>query len=467
MDMTKYYNDKSFIKLCDLVAKNNLICLTGSGVSKPLHNKNGGQLPNWFELLKSIFEEIQSSGKVRLSAEERMNLTTLINKNASGDELIEASTILRKIDSDTFDFVLKSSVDLKDGEYSDTHSALLDLHPRGIITYNYDVGHENAINAKGIETDWEIILPRAKDRMIQLLRSGLKTPFVLKAHGSIDSDNSMVLTGTSYRELFNRYPHYKAFMQNIFTNYNLLIVGFGLTDPDFDMLLQNLFSVYGSPIHEHIVVKLLKDKTSKDTLFKLRYGIDFLYVDDFLDIPIVLHETTQFAGNELNDLLKKCIDKDIKLRDEAHQKIRMLSDVGKECLASIFERRIMNNIAVETEPDYSNNTENSELVYSYGVIASSSKKKKYKCFLINEVMEKSKFSEPVAHALIHLREIMDYKTDIPLVEKWLSRYENQSVFIPDPENPDPDNRIYKYCDAILSVLKAKAASDNYIAVVNK
>lgn len=88
-------------------------------------------------------------------------------------------------------------------------------------------------------------------------------------HGTAEDIESMVLTRESYRNLLNKYPYYKAFIQHVFTNYQLLIIGFGMSDPDFDSLLQNIFSVFGSPIQEHIVIKHKNEKTSKDTLYKL------------------------------------------------------------------------------------------------------------------------------------------------------------------------------------------------------
>lgn len=46
--------DKNFIKLCDIVASNKLICLTGAGISKKLTLKNGGTAPDWRDLLIEI-----------------------------------------------------------------------------------------------------------------------------------------------------------------------------------------------------------------------------------------------------------------------------------------------------------------------------------------------------------------------------------------------------------------------------
>ena len=48
--------------------------------------------------------------------------------------------------------------------------------------------------------------------------------------------------------------------------------------------------------------------------------------------------------------------------------------------------------------------EPSEYVYTYGIIAHTTREINYKMFLIDEVINKSIYSEPVAHALVHLRD---------------------------------------------------------------
>lgn len=52
----------------------------------------------------------------------------------------------------------------------------------------------------------------------------------------------MIITRESYRDLIVRYPHYKAFSLQIFMNYLLLIVGFGMSGPDFETIMQSFFS---------------------------------------------------------------------------------------------------------------------------------------------------------------------------------------------------------------------------------
>ncbi len=444
-----WHEDPVFNMLCDFVAGGNLICLTGSGISKGLKLKSGKVAPDWNKLLRNLKNEmIDSIGK-----EDLDNLNELLVDHAPGENLIEASSILYNADKDGFLAALIDTVDLAEGETSNTHRKLLELQPKGILTYNYDVAHENAIAKAGETADWSIALPDDNSDIINILKNNFSKQFLLKMHGSVTDKDSMVLTRESYRDLFIKYPFYKAFMQQIFTNYHLLIVGFGMSDPDFAMLLQNVFSTFGSPIQEHIVIKHIKEKSSLDIMYRLRYGLHFLYVNDFGDIPEILNDCISTAGPMLKKLLDDCIDPDFCVRGKAHSDARHLSDAGKKCLADILKTKIKQNIEDEKNDDYSENTANSEFVYTLGVLAKETRNKEYKDFLMNEVVDKSIFSEPIAHAFVYLRDILTNE-DLPRVEQWLQRFEKPN-FKSDPENEDQNNRVFIYCEAIYYLLKAK------------
>lgn len=448
--------DNNFRKLCDIVASNKLICLTGSGISTTLKLRNGNPAPDWKQLLKNIKQTELRKKKLK-NVRKQDDLEMLLSKDAEGEQLIEAASILYNADKRTFNKAFAESVRLKRGETSEVHRRLLNLEPRGILTYNYDAAHENAIreyhDGKKCNKTWPLILPSDNAKINNLLKQNFQDPFLFKMHGTVGDIQSMVLTRESYRDLFNKYPYYKAFMQHIFTNYQLLIIGFGLSDPDFESLLQNVFSTFGSPIQEHIVIKHINHKSSKDTLYRLRYGLNFLYVTNFEDIPKIINDCTKKTGKTLQQILKKCISDDRTIRSEAHNTVRGLSNIGKSCLASILEKKILKNMSQESRDDYQLNTQTSEYVYTYGVIASSTKQKEYKDFLINNVVEKSCYSEPVAHALFNLRDSLD-ESDIDTAKRWITTFKTKT-FKEDPKNTDPHNRVLKYAESVYYYLCAK------------
>jgi hypothetical protein len=437
--------DEVFGLLCDMVASDHLVCMTGAGVSTGLSLKNGaGTMPEWGQLLDAIYRKLISS----LNDVQKSDVEALL-KNATGEELIEVASILYQAESVAFENAFLNALTLREGETTDAHRKLLALCPRGILTFNYDKAHENALQEENLQ--WDILLPFKEQRLLKALQRQLRTPFLLKAHGTLEDFKSIVLTRESYRDLFIKFPTYRAFMQNILTNYQLLIVGFSLSDPDFDMLIQNVFSIYGSPLQKHVVIKHEDTKTAKDTLYRLRYGLHFLYVRDFADIPVVLDACMHTLGPEMVKIINLCTDGNREVRSGVHRSLPSLSVPGRKCLANVIEEKIRMLISQETDVNYSGNTELSEWVYTYRMLDIYSED--HKKFLIEEVIEKSVYVEPIAHAMATLRNTLQ-KSDLPIIERWIQRFKTPTLHT-DAENPDPDNKLFVYANYLRVYVRAK------------
>jgi hypothetical protein len=186
-----------------------------------------------------------------------------------------------------FDRLIEDATTPEDGQTTETHRALLDLQPRGIVTWNYDDAHENSLQERG--QCWKVLDPW-NESLLVAIRSGLREPFLLKAHGSVGNRtlsgedltpyHSVVLSSESYRDIAVRQPAYRGFMQHIFTNFNLLIVGFGMADPDFDLLLGQVFGQYGFSIQTHVLIRVASEQEeTKGQEVRLRrdHGIRTLY----------------------------------------------------------------------------------------------------------------------------------------------------------------------------------------------
>lgn len=448
-DKRYWAGDEVFDTLCEVIMQNRLICLTGAGISKGLKLEDGTDALDWKELLAKLAESLDD----KLDDEQKKDIKELLTDKAIGEELIEAATILKKADKDIFNQCFAKSIKLEEGACSDTHKQLLKLCPNGIITYNYDNAHENAMEAMGEEKDWTVLEPGDENKIKEIIFNRFKCKFLLKAHGTVGKEDNMVLTRESYRDLFVKYPAYKAFLQNLFTNYQLLIVGFGFSDPDFDLLIKDIFSAYGSPIQKHIVIKHKDHKSSMDTFYKLRYGMNYLYVKDFKDIPRILEDCISSGGRYMDDIINRCVSKELETRSKVHKEIRSMSLVGKRCLASKLMPQIKEMVEMEDQPGYDKSTELSELVYSFAQLLDVDNT--YKNFLVENVIEKSIDSEPVAHALAAITShlVMD---DIDRIDKWVRRIE-ENPFRADIHNPDPQNRTLIYCRYLKAYVEAKYA----------
>jgi hypothetical protein len=350
------------------------------------------------------------------------------------------------------------AIEHEDGATTEVHKLIIGLQPRGILTYNYDYAQENAINAMNVSDCWSILHPDDEEKLTNILKSHLDKPFLLKAHGSLDNKESMILTRDSYRHLLNKCPVYKAFMQNLLTNFNMLIIGFGLSDPDFDLFVQYIFSVYGSPLQDHVVIKHEGDKNPNDVVYHLRYGLNFLYVKDFKHIPKILHDSMTTLGLEIQKLINASVFGETSdERSEAHRKIELLNNNGKRCIAKSLMITIKDMMNKQHTLTFDKMEELSEYIYTIGKLAKYDEHKDVKDFLIEEVIEKCEFSEPIAHALISLREGLR-EDDLAYIN-YLSLKVNDKTYKllehKDCPNTDPDKRVPIYVNYIRAYLRAK------------
>jgi hypothetical protein len=382
----------------------------------------------------------------------------LLNSNPTGEHLIEAATILDKHDKKRFIETFYNALAHKDGATTPVHELVLDLCPRGIITYNYDYAHENALKNNGLCNSWDVLQPYDENRLIDVLKKQLEKPFLLKAHGTLEDEESIVLTRESYRHLLNKCLTYKAFVQNILTNYNLLIIGFGLSDPDFDLFVQYIFNAYGSNLQDHVVIKHENEKQPNDIIHHSRYGLNFLYIKDFGDITKILQDSINTLGSDLRTLMEASINgltPDV--RSAAHRSIEMLNPNGKRCIKNALKGQIQKFVANQHTLSFAEMEELSELVYTIGKLAKYDEHSDVKEFLIDEVIAKCEYSEPVAHALITVREGLREK-DLDYVSWLIEKFdENAPPLKTHPEHPDidPDNRVPIYAKYAWAYLRAR------------
>ena len=70
--------------------------------------------------------------------------------------------------------------------------------------------------------------------------------FILKAHGSVTDDGSIVFTTEDYRRIIHASPAFQAVMSTILMSNAILFVGYSLSDPNFRLLLENQLTTFGA-----------------------------------------------------------------------------------------------------------------------------------------------------------------------------------------------------------------------------
>lgn len=405
------------------------------------------KVPQWPGLLEELFE----AQKSRLSDQARQDCERLLRISSSsppasspsakdwpsGPDLILVASILREVKPAEFDIAFREAVTNADNSYSETHLKLLDLLPAGILTFNYDSAHENSARTKGIAL--RPMTPGDEDLLRRALISSDR-PFLLKAHGSLNSSSELVLTEESYRHVLVKSPAYRGFVQNVLTNASLVFVGFRMSDPDFDVFLNSVANQFGSPLRDHVAIFHEKERSVNDISLRRRYGIHTLYIREFQDIPEVLSDCLSVAGPYLSKHLDLALSKDPDERARAHQHFATLGPAGRKIASNALK------IVVDESDRVKDSFALSEAAYSLGIIDARANKD-----VVMSIVETAEHSDPAGRALTVLRPVLTMD-DISQIEKWLERFSAHPLAGEYPE------RIQKYLEYLLTYIPAKFRS---------
>lgn len=327
----------TYDSLRDAAAQGRLLVVTGAGISSGLKRDDGTYLPNWGELVQALRGRADLS---RIAPEKQVLLDYLLPTAAldelHGDALIEASEILREgFKKGEFETNIVELCRERDGECSETHRAIAEITPGGIITFNYDRAHERAFDE--VKVPIELIIYNQHERLrADLVRRERRTPFLLKAHGCVTDPDSLVLTSSSYREVLANNRAYRAFLQHVLIHYTVLIVGFAMRDRDFDQLLNTLEIELGRPIQQHAFIAKEPDTTAKGlakraewAAITARFGVEPVYVAEYREIPEVIRSIAGKPGPLVQRLISEAQSADLNVRRGAHENIDQLGRIGR------------------------------------------------------------------------------------------------------------------------------------------
>lgn len=100
---------------------------------------------------------------------------------------------------------------------------------------NYDTLFEQAADGAGVPVDVLPWSPTAGDR------------WLLKLHGSVDHEEDIVLTRTDYVRYAERRGALRGLVQGLLITRHMVFVGFGLGDPNFHEIVDEVRQALGRP----------------------------------------------------------------------------------------------------------------------------------------------------------------------------------------------------------------------------
>lgn len=353
--MLNHRRNPGFGLLCDAVAYRRLVVVTGSGVSVGLAHPgtDPASLPTWHSVLSQLRERFaERLGAVREDLE-----LLLAAQPRSSDYLIEAATLIReRVGVAEYREAVVQLTTAPEDARSPLHDLIEDLEPLGIVTFNYDLGHENAYRSRRPDRHRMRRAIYSDERTLRaVLADDFRYRFLLKAHGCISRPRSIVLDRASYREVMARQPGYRAFAHHVLARFSALIVGFGLNDPDFEDLLQSFEANFGGGVGEHVYIwkrGQREDEEARALVLRRRYGLVCIFVDSFDEVRTVIGDARARMGPRLRRTISATlrrgpdVEQHRQVRRRAHIELARLSAAG----AGVAGQALMECVLDEAQP---------------------------------------------------------------------------------------------------------------------
>ncbi|MDO6489400.1 SIR2 family protein [Colwellia sp. 6_MG-2023] len=230
------------------------IFFVGAGLSQPL-------FPSWKSLLENFLEQAKEG---ELPHEEN-EILDLIEKGESYLDVAEVcvnamgTVRYRDVMEKIFD------KDFSEDEVPESYRALMELAPKTIITTNYDRIPEIAGRGK-----YRINTNKNAPEASRFVSDGKNSVF--KMHGDIIDQSSIVLTTSDYQKIINGNQSTRLLLSSLLSTKILVFVGFSLSDPHIDVILDNIRSINnGMPLSHYILLN--ENSSFKISSFARKYGV--------------------------------------------------------------------------------------------------------------------------------------------------------------------------------------------------
>jgi hypothetical protein len=214
------------------VRERRCVLFVGAGLSRP------AGYPGWRGLMEAVVQETtRRSGDDAAAAE----LKALLDAGRYAELADQCRETLGRT---LFTALLRKELARPVTPPEATHRPIVQTPYSAIVTTNFDTLLEDAYALWSDEG-----IPKAPTGA-ELGRHGTllldRAFFVLKAHGTIHDEASLVFTSEDYRRITHANPAFQSMMAAILLSHAIVFVGYSLSDPNFRLLLESQLSVFGA-----------------------------------------------------------------------------------------------------------------------------------------------------------------------------------------------------------------------------
>lgn len=303
-----YKDTQNFKDFLELYTNNpeRVIFFVGAGLSMPL-------FPSWTSFLKQLVNDTDSKGKLQFDKKE------LIDKLESGTNFLEiADYCADAIGKNEYRDIIEKHFD-KDFKYEDipeAYKSLLTLQFKSILTTNYDRIPE--IGGRG---NFSCYTNKNISESLKAIEKGKK--IVLKIHGDILNQDSIILTETDFKSIIHNNVTVQNGLRSLFATSTICFLGFGLSDPHFNLILDFLSSINNGQTIMHYAFLTSKTKFEINSLEK-KNGIRVIeYTPSNASHPEVEEFINELKGIKKTIISNSVIDSTDKLFSTIENKLQL------------------------------------------------------------------------------------------------------------------------------------------------
>lgn len=175
------------------------------------------------------------------------------------EKLLDAAEILlAKIPAAEFTRIVREQFVQPRFTNSAIHLSVLNLDPKIVVTTNYDDIYDTFCR-NGQARDGYNVCKYYEDHLVNDLRSPVR--MIVKAHGCVSDPSRIVLTRSQYFRERQRHGDFYSVLDALFLTNTVLFVGYGLSDPDIQLVLENA-TITARSAHPHYA--LIEDTIQPD-----------------------------------------------------------------------------------------------------------------------------------------------------------------------------------------------------------
>lgn len=227
--------------LIEELAYRRAIIFFGSGISATAKNDSGKSPDTWEMFINNI------KGLMKNPTEEDKEFVD--NMIAQENYLLALQAINDLSESGMYNKYLKDTYSRAKYSASEIHKAIKEIDSKIVITTNFDKIYDNLCKQDGYVTyDYQ------KTKSIV---NNIKSPesIIIKAHGTIDDTEEIIFTAKQYYDAQAKYPEFYSLLHALFLTHTVVFLGYSMSDPDINLVLQNLSNTSSLACPHYIVIK--------------------------------------------------------------------------------------------------------------------------------------------------------------------------------------------------------------------